>query len=303
MTDVHEPLTQPLRWLEDPEAGAALRADLAHGAAATATGIDYGATLTALRGAIAAQTAALPVAAAAGSSGWSVGVKLAIGVLLVGGIAVWASSGDVDDASKHASSDRELETRAQGLLPAAPPPSEPTLAPATRNAGIVVPEPSRESPAAVAPIVTPQPTVAEPDVAREEGAAQVPEVHDADRDRGAKPRKRTTEVDGTQDTAVTPAVTSADDSTADSDRYVREAKLVAQARRALAGDPARALALTEQVEREFPNGLLGEERRALEIRALAALGKSSEAKSAAKAFLAEYPDGPQAAAVRRAIED
>jgi hypothetical protein len=290
MTDVHEPLTQPLRWLDDPEAGAALRADLGHGAAATVTGIDYGATLTALRGAIAAQTASLPIAAAASSSGWSVGVKLAIGVLLVGGIAVWASRGDVQESDSHARANVELAPVVTNdrLLPT----PEPTRAPADvrRSAIAPVAEPTLPDDE-TAIVVVPEPTGAEP--------------IDVDRDRGAKPRKRTNEggASETQDTAVTPTRATVDAPSEDSDRYVREARLVAQARRALADDPARALALTEQVEREFPNGLLGEERRALEIRALAALGKSSEAKDAAKAFLAEYPDGPQAAAVRRAIED
>lgn len=297
MTDVQEPLTQPLRWLDDPEASAALRADLAQGATATVTGIDYGATLTALRGAIASQTAPLlPVAAAAGSSGWSVGAKLAIGVLLVGGIAVWASSGDVEDASKHASIRSELEPSSQSERALQP---EPTPAPAVRRSG-VAPEPApalRDAPVVPAP----QPAVAVPTDAVPTSDAP---PTDADRDRGAKTRKRTTD-GGTQDTAVTPAITPVDPPAEDTsdDAYLREAKLVAQARRALAGDPDRALALTGQVEREFPNGMLGEERRAIEIRALAALGKSSEAKRAAKAFLAEYPDGPQAAAVRRAIED
>jgi hypothetical protein len=277
MTDSPIPrdLHEPVRWLDDPDAGAALRSDLAHGATATASGIDYGATLTALRGVIATQTAPLPAAAPVASS-TSIGVKVAIGVIVAGGIAAWLARGDVDKsdaAATVASAQLEPVTHDEARAPE-PTPVQPTITPAAKPT-IVVPEVPEQ-------IELVEPTADETPV-------------DARSDR--KATKKRVEATPAADTPVADAASS------DADRYVREAKLVALARRALADDPDRALALTRQVEREFPNGLLEEERRALEIRALAALGRDDEASGAAKGFLAKFPDGPHAAAVRRAIED
>lgn len=86
------------------------------------------------------------------------------------------------------------------------------------------------------------------------------------------------------------------------DDVLREAMLVAKARSHLARDPARALALAEEAERDFPRGQLVEERRALAIRALVALGRLDEAQRQAEPFLAEHGRGAHAAAVRRALE-
>ncbi|HWB76263.1 MAG TPA: hypothetical protein VG755_14935 [Nannocystaceae bacterium] len=266
-------LHEPVRWLDDPDAGTALRSDLAHGATATASGVDYGATLTALRSVIATQTAPLPAAAPVASS-TSVGVKVVLGVLVAGGIAAWIARGDVEQHDAAAT-----VARAQ-------------LEPATRT-NVQVPEPPSVQPAAV-PAAKP---IAVPSAPEEiELVEPTPDEQPADARGDRKPTKKRVDESKATPAADTPAVS-------DADRYVREAKLVAQARRALADDPDRALALTRQVEREFPNGLLEEERRALEIRALAGLGRDGEADSAAKGFLAKFPDGPHAAAVRRAIED
>ena len=82
--------------------------------------------------------------------------------------------------------------------------------------------------------------------------------------------------------------------------FVREAKLVAQARRSLGGNPSRALALTEEAANEFPRGQLVEEREAIAIRALAKLGRDAAARSRAERFLRKHAKGPHADAVRRA---
>src|SRR6186997_1632228 len=85
-------IEDPTRWLDDPTLSGALKADLAHGASATVTGLDTTAGLIALRGAIAAQTGALAPAAATSS----VGLKAIVGVLAIGGaIGLWkATSSD-----------------------------------------------------------------------------------------------------------------------------------------------------------------------------------------------------------------
>lgn len=56
-----------------------------------------------------------------------------------------------------------------------------------------------------------------------------------------------------------------------------------------AGDPARALEVVEQDAREHPIGVLGEEREAVRIVALARLGKLDAARRAAAAFRDRYP--------------
>jgi hypothetical protein len=77
-----------------------------------------------------------------------------------------------------------------------------------------------------------------------------------------------------------------------------EALLLERARRALASDPARALALTKQHQQSFPNGLLKQEREVIAIEALRRLGKAEQAGERAGRFEKQYPDS----AHRRAVE-
>jgi hypothetical protein len=50
--------------------------------------------------------------------------------------------------------------------------------------------------------------------------------------------------------------------------------------------------LAERSEREFPGGLLSEERRALSIVALAKTGARESAAAKARDFFARYPQSP-----------
>jgi len=68
------------------------------------------------------------------------------------------------------------------------------------------------------------------------------------------------------------------------------------------GHPAQALAALDALRRELPNGELGQEREALTIEALQALGRTAEARRRGEAFLARYPASPHAAGVRRVVE-
>jgi outer membrane biosynthesis protein TonB len=260
-----EPATfegEPTRWLDDPTTAASLRADLAHGASATAGGIDYAASLVALRGAIAAQTGALAPAAIAGKS---LGLKIALGgVLAIGAAAAWwATAGEPrNDAAA---------THVARPVAVAPAPAEPVVDDAPR-----APEPRTPAVVAVEPTAAPAPeVVATPDV----------EPTDADKVRKPKPNERPSDK---------PAES-------DDDRYLREAKLVAQARKLLGTSPAQALASTNKHAKEFPKGALVEEARAIEIRALAKLGRMDDAQRKADDFLSAFGDGAHAAAVRRAI--
>lgn len=77
-----------------------------------------------------------------------------------------------------------------------------------------------------------------------------------------------------------------------------EITLLQQARRALASAPDQALALTQSHARQFPDGVFREEREALAIEALLALGRHDEAKSRAHSLFERYPQS----AYRRRIE-
>ena len=80
----------------------------------------------------------------------------------------------------------------------------------------------------------------------------------------------------------------------------QETARLAELRAAAASDPARALALAVETDRAFPRGVFSEEREAIAVGALARLGRTSEARARAEAFLATHPKSPFAEGVRRA---
>jgi hypothetical protein len=77
-----------------------------------------------------------------------------------------------------------------------------------------------------------------------------------------------------------------------------ESALLQRAQSALARDPARALALTEQHRRSFPAGALSEEREAIAIQALRRLGREPEARARAARFETKYPNSVHRSRVR-----
>ncbi|MFO0631398.1 MAG: hypothetical protein U0168_00960 [Nannocystaceae bacterium] len=271
MTESPHTEVEPTRWLDEPSGaadfgGAAMLRDLSQFGAAKVAGLDHAAGLVALRGAIASQTAAVPAAAAATKA---IGVKTVVGGLAIGAVVGWWA---LHRPSAPTPSSPEIVAVAPaGSEPAASArePSPPTVVPSTRTA---------------APAVVPAP--GEP-----ESIADDPVIVDEDEADAPRPR--------TSVRKSKPELREGEDASAD--RYLEEAQLVARARKALSGDPATALQLTKQHAKEFPKGALVEERRALSIRALAALGRMDEAQRDADAFLASFGDGPHAAAVRRAV--
>jgi hypothetical protein len=66
-----------------------------------------------------------------------------------------------------------------------------------------------------------------------------------------------------------------------------------------AGQPAVALERTEEHRREYPDGALSEERDALRVCAICALGRS-DAETEAQAFLASHPSSPFVTRIREA---
>ncbi|HEY6556848.1 MAG TPA: hypothetical protein VI072_06230 [Polyangiaceae bacterium] len=81
-------------------------------------------------------------------------------------------------------------------------------------------------------------------------------------------------------------------------RAADESTLLRQAQSQLKSNPARALALTQEHRRQFPNGALAQEREVIAIDALARLGQGSEAQKRARDFDERYPGS----AHRRKVE-
>jgi hypothetical protein len=199
--------------------------------------------------------------AASGASSFS---KVAIAILLVGGaaVAVWGATRGHDVVEPEVAS-------ATSVGDAAP------------RARSIEPEPAPVEPTRIEPAAAPVVVTNEP-APEEEGATEAIESSKVSRSRATKVRKPVPEGDAT-------------------DRVLREAQLVADARDALGHDPNGALTLVQQAAREFPSGQLVEEREAIAIRALAKLGRSEAARARAERFLARFGSGPHAEAVRRAI--
>lgn len=86
------------------------------------------------------------------------------------------------------------------------------------------------------------------------------------------------------------------------DQFQREMDELMQAKRALSGDPKRALDLAEHGQREFKQSLLSEEREHVLLLALIALGRVTEAERRAEPYLTKHPDSPFARRVRAALE-
>lgn len=83
-----------------------------------------------------------------------------------------------------------------------------------------------------------------------------------------------------------------------------ESQLVSSARSLLrAGNAAAALQLLEHAASRFHPGILLQEREALCVEALAALGRTSEANTHAEAFITAYPKSPYASRVKSRISD
>lgn len=91
--------------------------------------------------------------------------------------------------------------------------------------------------------------------------------------------------------------TASDHGSVDSDEF----RLLRTARQVLARDPRLTLHLTDQHLRRFPHGLLAQEREALAIEALLALGREDQAKARARAFLASYPSSPHRKRAERVL--
>ncbi len=273
--------SDPIRLLDDPSSAASLRGDLASAADVRLEGLDHAAGLAALQAGLAAE------ATATGSGvGLSMLTKVGIGaVAIAGALALWLGLGDSEST------------------PASPQVAEVSAMEPVRHGSGKAPTPVP----AVTESVAAQPEAAEPAASPEPSVEAAPIEATKIEPMEAEPAAVVTEPAPATDESPRRKGRTARRTTSDSgdapfdDSVLREARMVAKARSSLAGNPERALTLTEQAEKDFPDGQLVEERRAIAIEALASLGRTEEAERRADRFLAKYGRGAHAAAVRRAI--
>lgn len=77
------------------------------------------------------------------------------------------------------------------------------------------------------------------------------------------------------------------------DPLLAETAALRDAQRAMrSGDPARAIALVDKQDRQYPTGSLRQERAAARIFALCALGQVAQARTQARAFEQHWPRSP-----------
>jgi hypothetical protein len=127
-----------------------------------------------------------------------------------------------------------------------------------------------------------------------------PEGGDPALDAPKPPRPDTSHPDtGHQDTGDSD--TSHADTGPQTPSLADEAAQINAARKVLAEDPAKALALMQAAELQFPNGAMIQERRGYAILALVALGRTAEAEEQADAYLERWPNGPLSRRVRDAL--
>ncbi|MCX4242665.1 hypothetical protein [Paraliomyxa miuraensis] len=272
--------SDPTRLLDDPSVASSLRDDLASAVQVEVAGLDLAGGLHTLQHATATSTPA---------AGSSLATKLGLGAALGGGaVVLWLALGG--DPSPKA------------LTPAAEPiaaveRSSTGVAPANEGAGELPEQPASARGDAPASIPSPVESPATVDPRAHEDVD--PSAHeDTQATTGSGPRHDSSHGNRSRhDDAHDPPEAPAGDD------VLREAQLVAKARAKLGREPAAALALAEEAERDFPTGQLVEERRAIAIRALLALGRVDEAQRRAEPFLATYGRGAHAAAVRRSLAE
>jgi hypothetical protein len=78
-------------------------------------------------------------------------------------------------------------------------------------------------------------------------------------------------------------------------------ELLADATRSLSTDPMRALRFLDEDARVHPDGALAEERDALRLQCLLALGRADDARAAARRFITAYPNTIHQPLVNRAL--
>lgn len=209
--------------------------------------------------------ASLATTGAAGSVGSSLALKLgAIGVVAGGlGLAVFVGS--------------ESTTSPPTALDQSPQSSEPVREPQPTSPRDPKPEPVRE------PVATPSEPASEP--AREAHAESPP-----------------TPVPRVRAIPTQKPVAAAKPSAGPSDLLAREVQQLRLIRQTLGSNPSRALDMATTGHREFRGGVLYQEREALALQALNALGRKAELERRGQRYLQAFPNGSFSDRVRNMLQ-
>ena len=211
--------------------------------------------------------ATLATASAASVTGLSVlGLKAMLVKLGVGGVVV---GGAVLGVVLFASNDPEPSAGTGGVPTVARvAPASPASPPAVRTAPIE----SSPSQTAVEPVpAAPAPAVLPPNMRRTAKAAPKPAAPTAPR-----PEDR-------------------------DDLLQREVQQLRQIRQLVASNPGQALALANEGHKNFRGGVLYQEREALALQALSALGRKSELEARGERYLRAFPNGSFSTRVRQLL--
>ena len=172
----------------------------------------------------------------------------------------------------------------------------PTVAPPSSH-GIVA-QPAPDSGPAPGPAATPAPL--EPTGKTEPPSRHVVDQPSSSTELRAPPLPAAPSQTAFSDTPLESSTPKSGASVAD--RAHLESRRVAEARGLLrAGRTAAGLVVLNDLTREFPHGVLMEEREALTIEALLGSGERERARSLALEFLQRHPNSPLATSVRRAL--
>ncbi len=292
-------MTLPRRWLDDDGASSAVRdvlrsdrgmdppdgaedavwlglaAKIAAGAAVTAASVGTAKTAAAATTTVATSTAATGTTVTAVASG---GLLKSILIGAFGGvIAVTGYSAIAPPSAPERAPDA-------AIVPA-PPVKDLSNSPGSKGvprSGADDVAPSKDAPSVVPPSATDAPpsSAVQPSPTAASTASSAPT--------DAPPAS--TEASGA---AGAPAPGSPEERAS---RLRDESDMLNQARAALrGGDTAGTMRLLEQARQKFPGGVLGQEREALAIEALAKSGARAEASSRAAAFIQAHPNSPHAA--------
>jgi hypothetical protein len=214
------------------------------------------------------------LAAAAPAVSLKLGLALAVTVVGAGGGAIaWRTTQHHAAVSVNRAVTHPSRPASPPAAPAPAPTPPPELVPATATAPVPIPQVAQ----APVPAVVPPPRSA---------PATAPPPLSAPLARRAQVRANTTldSFPGAGPQAVE-----------------AEIRLIESARARVVSDPARALQLCLQHDQTFPDGVMREEREAIAVSALIALGRHSEALEHGARFLSGHPASPYGPSLREQL--
>lgn len=182
---------------------------------------------------------------------------------------------DGREASQAQEQARRASSEAEPSESESPPNAEGAAVPPAEGANPSTSEPSSAATAAPTPRATPK---------RSSRTGENPSKPEASK---VTTRRAETE-------KPSPEAPSAEKEGPATDPLATEAGLLEAARRALGGNPGRALVLAQEHQRRFPSGILVQEREVLAIEALGRLGQTQAARRRAEAFKKRFPHSAHA---------